>query len=404
MIELHLIGYTSDLRYLVLDLEPEGERGRYRLVVDGDLLLTLDELRDLRAQAGMDVGIPYERLEERLGIVIGGDRQGSTTADADAAPEEPTEWWEPVTARPPTSQPPPAPLREEPAPPDEEPARPREEPAPPAVRVVDRTGPSVEEREAAPWGGAVDEATVGSGEEEQPEEPGELDGSEDPEEPDRPEEPESPEDPAEPDDTDDIGGSDEPDEPDEVGEPGQVEEPEEIEEPDGTPDGGERPAAQSPRRPASAGGTSDAAAPGRDSELTPAQIQARLRAGRRPESVAEEAGTDVAWVERWLPPILTERAQVLQEARSLYLERPRKGRSHAPLGEAVAANLRRRHLDPDEDAEWSVKRRANGRWSINVRYRYRNKTRSATWALDREEGELTASSKAARDLGWTDGG
>ena len=119
--------------------------------------------------------------------------------------------------------------------------------------------------------------------------------------------------------------------------------------------------------------------------------------------MAEEAGTDVAWVERWLPPILTERAQVLQEARALYVERQRKGRSRLPLGEAVEANLRRRHLDPDEDATWSVKRRADGRWSINVRYRYRNKTRSATWALDREDGELSPSSDAARDLGWTEG-
>lgn len=385
MIELHLIGYTSDLRYLVLDLEPEGERGRYRLVVDGDLLLTLDELRDLRAQAGMDVGIPYERLEERLGIVIGGGEH-PTTAGGDTARDDPGERWERLTARPPTSQPPPVLSPEEPAPPREEPAPPPEEPAPPpAVRVVDRTGPSVEEPrqpEAAPSEGAVDEAAA------RLEEPA---GSEDPEEFEEPEDLEEPEQPEETQETD------EPDQPRERGEP------EETEQTGGHTDGDERPAAHAPR-PASGGGTSDdAAAPGRDSELTPAQIQARLRAGRRPESVAEEAGTDVAWVERWLPPILTERAQVLQEARSLYLERPRKGRSHAPLGEAVAANLRRRHLDPDEDAEWSVKRRADGRWSINVRYRYRNKTRSATWALDREEAELTASSKAARDLGWTDG-
>ncbi|HEX2027312.1 MAG TPA: hypothetical protein VHF25_04870, partial [Nitriliruptorales bacterium] len=51
VIDVHLIGYTADLRYLVLDIEPASSTGRYRLALDEDLFLTLDEVRELRGEA-----------------------------------------------------------------------------------------------------------------------------------------------------------------------------------------------------------------------------------------------------------------------------------------------------------------------------------------------------------------
>jgi hypothetical protein len=54
VIELHLIGYTEDGDHLVLDLDADGE-GRYLLVVDPDLLATLEAVREERLATGKPV-------------------------------------------------------------------------------------------------------------------------------------------------------------------------------------------------------------------------------------------------------------------------------------------------------------------------------------------------------------
>lgn len=241
MIELHLIGYTADLEYLVLDEDPERDRGRYRLVIDGDLFATLEEIRAGRLAAGMDVGDAY-RVE------------GVADGEPAAGPED-LAGVEPLAREPVAREP---------------------------------------------------------------------------------------------------------------------EEPEVIEPP--------------PRRP--------------DARLSPAQIQNLLRRGRSVRSIAKEAGTDHEWIERWLPPIEAERRRILEAAWSRRLERPRLGRSRENLREAVERSLRDRKV-AEEDVVWEAARRRNGTWSVAVRYRYRGKTRSATWIYDPVEGDVDAASDLARDLAFT---
>jgi hypothetical protein len=137
---------------------------------------------------------------------------------------------------------------------------------------------------------------------------------------------------------------------------------------------------------------SDAAAASR-SGLSPAEIQARLRAGRSVRAVAREAGADAAWVERWHTPIVAERERVLADARSRRVDRPRA----RPLGAAVDRSLLDRGIPP-QDAVWRVVRRDDGRWRVSVRFEEDGRTRTATWLLDPNAERLRAQSPLATEL------
>lgn len=136
------------------------------------------------------------------------------------------------------------------------------------------------------------------------------------------------------------------------------------------------------------------------SRLTPAQIQARLRAGHGVEEVAEEAGTERSWIERWLVPIEAERSRILNEARGQRLEHSDLGTSDAPLGEAVRENLG--HIDVDASSiTWEVARRSKGSWRVIVRYVQGERERQATWLYDPGEHTLNPASPEAREVGFT---
>jgi hypothetical protein len=129
------------------------------------------------------------------------------------------------------------------------------------------------------------------------------------------------------------------------------------------------------------------------SKLSPAEIQAQLRAGRSVRVVAAEAGTDLASIERWLPPILAERERVLAEARARRLDAPRA----RPLGEVVDEALAKRGVPP-ERRRWSATRRADGRWRVSVRFEDRGRPRTATWLMDPAGDRLAAASPLAGEL------
>jgi hypothetical protein len=134
-------------------------------------------------------------------------------------------------------------------------------------------------------------------------------------------------------------------------------------------------------------------------QLSPAEIQTQLRAGRSVRAVAAEAGTDRAWIERWLPPILAERERVLDEARRRRLNAPRA----RPLGASVDRALTDRGV-PADRTTWSATRRADGRWRVSVRFEDRGRPRTATWLMDPGGERVQAASPLAEELAGPGGG
>jgi hypothetical protein len=108
-----------------------------------------------------------------------------------------------------------------------------------------------------------------------------------------------------------------------------------------------------------------------ESTLRPRDIQARIRAGETPESVAQVAGTSVDKVMPYAAPVLAERVHVAQRAqRASIRRRPVEGGGASTartLGDAIGSHLRSRNVDPDTVA-WDAWRREDGRWTLTGTY------------------------------------
>lgn len=120
------------------------------------------------------------------------------------------------------------------------------------------------------------------------------------------------------------------------------------------------------------------------STLRPRDIQARIRAGETPESVAQFAGTSVDKVMPYAAPVLAERAHVAQRAqRASVRRRPVEGvaSSARTLGDAVGSHLRARNVDP-ETVTWDAWRREDGRWTLTGTYTTSSRVGAAHFSFD----------------------
>jgi hypothetical protein len=147
--------------------------------------------------------------------------------------------------------------------------------------------------------------------------------------------------------------------------------------------------------------------PAQEPKLTPPEVQRLLRAGRSVEQVAKMAGTDVAWVERFLGPVLDERAGAIQSFQRTRLDKPRLGASGLPLGESVERNLRTRRvkLTPEElDRSWDASRLNTQGWVITLTFPFRGREQRAVWKYDPRTREAVAGNRLAGDLGWVPDG
>ncbi|MGB8652495.1 MAG: septation protein SepH, partial [Mycobacteriales bacterium] len=137
-------------------------------------------------------------------------------------------------------------------------------------------------------------------------------------------------------------------------------------------------------------------------ELTPKDIQARLRAGESAEAIAVSAGVPVTRVERFAGPVQGEMARVIDAARSAHLVRGRLGRSALPLGEAVDQALAQTPSLRPESLAWSTHREDAGSWLVTVTWYARARSRTASWQYDPATGALTAADPASAALGHVD--
>ena len=134
-----------------------------------------------------------------------------------------------------------------------------------------------------------------------------------------------------------------------------------------------------------------------ESALRPRDIQARIRGGESPETVAAAAQTTVDKIMAFAMPVLAERAHIADRAQRSSVRRKAGDGPARLLGDAVAERLRGRNVDPDS-VEWDAWRREDGRWTLVADYRSGESTRHAEFSFDAPGRYVVAEDDEARWL------
>jgi hypothetical protein len=137
----------------------------------------------------------------------------------------------------------------------------------------------------------------------------------------------------------------------------------------------------------------------RESELSPKEIQARLRAGDSVEQVARAARIPVARIMIYATPVISERDRILDQARAAKLRRPRGPESTTTLGNAVTQRLTEVGGLQPETVEWTAKRREDASWVITLAFAARGGNRSAQWLWRPNGRDLTAHNALGSRMG-----
>src|SRR5690625_812621 len=135
-----------------------------------------------------------------------------------------------------------------------------------------------------------------------------------------------------------------------------------------------------------------------DRELTPCEMQARIRAGETPEEIAAVSSTDIETIRRFESPILAEREFMIEQAQaSAIAQQP-----EAPaLGGVVVDRLAARGV-ASEDIEWSAYRLPGSQWTIEVQFQAGDRDRSASWSFEPRSQRISALDDEARWLTETE--
>ncbi|HVL80737.1 MAG TPA: septation protein SepH [Actinomycetota bacterium] len=145
-------------------------------------------------------------------------------------------------------------------------------------------------------------------------------------------------------------------------------------------------------------------APKQESRLSLREVQSLLREGRSVKDVADLAGVDEAWVERFTGPVMHEVRGVVAMTRAAYQQRARLGPSGLPVGDAVVRNLQDRKATQQTlegiDEGWDARRTRTGLWRVRLRFTHRGKRRAAEWDFSKETREVHPRNDLARELGW----
>lgn len=134
-----------------------------------------------------------------------------------------------------------------------------------------------------------------------------------------------------------------------------------------------------------------------ESALRPRDIQARIRAGETPETVAAAAQTTLDRVMGYATPVLAERAHIAERALRASVRRKASEGPSQLLGDAVAGRLRDRNIDP-ESVDWDAWRREDGKWTLVADYRSGEQSRHAEFVFDAPGRYVVAEDDEARWL------
>jgi hypothetical protein len=118
-----------------------------------------------------------------------------------------------------------------------------------------------------------------------------------------------------------------------------------------------------------------------DSALRPRDIQARIRAGDTPETVAALAQVSVERIMPYAVPVLAERQHIAELARRSHVRRKGTDGPSRGLADVVAERLQGRGVDAMA-AVWDAWRREDGRWAVQASYHSGERERSALFIYD----------------------
>jgi hypothetical protein len=133
-----------------------------------------------------------------------------------------------------------------------------------------------------------------------------------------------------------------------------------------------------------------------ESQLTPREIQARIRAGHSVDEVSLAAGISPERVERYAGPVIAERGHVVEQAQRAPGRRASGGTAPALL-DLVEARLAEQRSSA-EAAEWDAWRGDDDRWTVRLSYLAGGRARVATWTFDPRGRVLSPADDEARWL------
>ncbi len=133
-----------------------------------------------------------------------------------------------------------------------------------------------------------------------------------------------------------------------------------------------------------------------ESQLTPREIQARVRAGHSVDEVSHAAGIPADRVERYAGPVIAERQHVVAQAQRAPARRANAGKAPALL-DLVDARLTEQQASRDT-VEWDAWRGDDDRWTVRLSYLAGGRARLATWVFDPRGRVLAPADDEARWL------
>lgn len=138
------------------------------------------------------------------------------------------------------------------------------------------------------------------------------------------------------------------------------------------------------------------AQPDPNSELTPRDIQTRVRAGESAQAVADDAGVPLDRVMRFAFPVLAERSRVVDEARRA---RARRGADSHPVdfGELIDQRLGEHAVNP-ASVGWDAFRREDGGWTVVAAFAAAEQNRLAKFSFALHTRTVSALDALAADL------
>lgn len=162
------------------------------------------------------------------------------------------------------------------------------------------------------------------------------------------------------------------------------------------PDGGKSPKAKGDGS-ASPSKSSARSAPPRGAthvNLSPRDIQTRIRAGESAEDIATSSQVAVDRVLRYAGPVLQERAMLAQAARRARLATSERGER---MSSVVDVKLGAHGVDP-EAVSWDAWRTEDGSWMVQGSWSSGKTTARARWKLDRARQTVTPDDEMAQFL------